>query len=81
MAKTATMASGKCACSPGYFIGAVVLMALGIWALVQGFIGQWNYASVMSVLPWYFLGALIVAIGKFFKFEACRNCPVHGWKR
>lgn len=73
--------SMKCTCSPGYFLAALVLYTLGLWALVSGLLLQWNYADATRILPWYFLGFLLAGLGKFAKWQACVACPVHGFKR
>jgi len=76
--------SGKCNCNLGLMVVAWILFALGLWALVGGFATQ--FASGMptavngAVLGWYFLGILLVGVGKMVKWKSCGNCTVHTMK-
>ena len=72
---------GKCTCNLGLMVVAWVLFALGIWALVGGFVTQFTSANPtavnISILGWYFFGVLLVGIGKMAKWKSHGMCPVH----
>ena len=71
----------KCTCNLGYVIVAWILMAIGLWALAQAFITQWNAAAPMTtILGWYFGAVVILGIGKMLKWKSHGMCPVHGNK-
>jgi len=61
-------------------------MALGIWALVAGFVTQFDsvapasMATAQVVVPWYFGGVLLVGLGKMAKWKSCGVCMAHGAK-
>ncbi|HIG97147.1 MAG TPA: hypothetical protein HA230_02275 [Candidatus Aenigmarchaeota archaeon] len=71
----------KCSCNLGFMVVAWILMALGIWALVGGFATQISSGAPTTVnvvlLGWYFLGVLLVSLGKMAKWKACGRCTVH----
>ncbi len=75
-------AGGKCTCNLGLMVVAWILFALGLWALVGGFATQLNSgaptAVSVAVLGWYFLGILLVGVGKMVKWKSHAVCPVHG---
>ena len=79
------VAKSKCTCNLGLMVVSWILFALGLWALVGGFAVQLNSALPtavnITVLGWYFLGILLVGIGKMVKWKAHGACPVHGWNK
>jgi len=73
----------KCNCNPGMLLVALVLMSVGVYLLVAGFAAQLRAESLsmqvaMNILPWYFLGFLVVVLGKMAKWKSHGTCPVHG---
>ncbi len=71
----------KCNCNPGWLIVAVVLLTLGLYALVAGFSAQFQQgAGASTVLPWYFVGILLVVFGKLTKWKSHGTCPVHSMR-
>ena len=81
-AKVSGKSGAKCTCNLGLMIVSWILFALGLWALVSGFTAQFNSAMPtavnVAVLGWYFLGILLVGIGKMAKWKAHAMCSVHG---
>ena len=74
MAKT----SGKCTCNPGWLILALIFFSFGLYALVGGFAGQFGSNwSPAQILAWYFVGFLLVAVGKMLKWKSHGACTVH----
>ena len=68
----------KCTCNPGWLILALIFFTAGLYALVGGFTGQFfNTWSVQYVMAWYFLGFLLLAVGKMFKWKSHGTCTVH----
>ena len=72
----------KCNMNFGYGLVALVIIALGIYGLVNGF--ALHLASIQSdtqnygtILVWYFAGLLLFKVGKMAKWKAHANCPVH----
>ncbi len=81
MAKSRSRPSGKkCSCNPGWLIVAVILLAIGLYGVVGGFIAQNAGFSVSTVLPWYFVGILLLVFGKMCKWKSHGACPAHGMK-
>ncbi|MEM4240321.1 MAG: hypothetical protein QXM31_03695 [Candidatus Woesearchaeota archaeon] len=76
------MAKAICKCTPGGFVWmviGVIVMALGVWAFVNGLRMQWSGSlEWIKVSFWYALGLLVVCIGKMIKIKGCSSCPVHG---
>lgn len=72
---------GKCSCNLGYMIVAWILFAVGLWVLVGGFATQFSSGAPTmfngTILGWYFVGILIVGVGKMVKWKAHGACPVH----
>ena len=74
--------NGKCSCNAGFLLVALVLLSVGAFALVAAFATQLradplSQATAMSVLPWYFVGFLVMFLGKMAKWKAHGACPVH----
>jgi len=82
------MAKGaKCTCDPGMLLVALVLLSIGAYFLVAAFNTQLqargdvlNVQTAISVLPWYFLGFLVMVLGKMAKWKSHGMCTVHGGK-
>lgn len=82
MAKSAAAsAGGKCSCSWGFMILSWILFTLALWLLVGGFATQFQSSSPTSfsttVAVWYFVGIVVLGLGKMCKWKAHGNCPVH----
>lgn len=64
---------------------ALVLLSVGAFFLVAAFATQLkgdvlSQQTAMSVLPWYFVGFLVLFLGKMAKWKSHGMCPVHGGK-
>lgn len=70
--------SAKCSCNPGWLILAVILFAIGLYGVVGGFVAQNAGATATTVLPWYFIGILLIVFGKLAKWKSCGMCTMHG---
>ncbi len=69
----------KCTCNLGYVIVAWVLMAIGLWTLVQAVYTHWNnLAPMTTLLGWYFGAVVILSVGKMLKWKSI--CAAHGMK-
>ena len=71
----------KCRCNPGFGILAVILFAVGLWALAAGFLAQFKSADPtavnVTILGWYFAGFLLLGVGKIAKWKGCGSCGTH----
>lgn len=71
-------ASAKCTCNPGWLILALIFFTFGLYALVGGFTGQFTNAwSSTYILAWYFVGFILIAIGKILKWKSHGTCSCH----
>ena len=69
-----------CQCDMGMSLIAWVVMALGLWFLAGGFIGQFNGFGTpfdWSILVWYFLGVVLLSFGKMWYVQSCVACDLH----
>lgn len=77
-------AGAKCTCNLGWMVVAWVLLALGLWALVGGFAAQFGSSAPtavnVTVLGWYFVGIVLISLGKMCKWKGHGTCSVHGMK-
>ena len=82
VARPATRKAGpKCTCNLVYMVVAWILFAIGLYFLVGGFAGQFTGASSGGyVLFAYFVGFVIMTLGKMAKWKSHGTCPVHGGK-
>lgn len=69
--------SGKCGCNPGWTLIALILFTIGLYGVAGGFIAQFGGASYQTVLPWYFIGLLVLLLAKMSKWKAHGMCTVH----
>jgi len=74
----------KCECSPTLGLGALILMAVGFYAVIWGFLTQFMLAPTLSftVYSWkamflYVLGFLLLGVGRHLKYAAHACCSVH----
>ncbi len=62
----------------GLVVVAIILTTIGIWALAAGFIAQLqsvsptSTATAMAVFPWYLIGVILLALGKWSKWKAMK---------
>lgn len=82
MAAAKPASKSKCNCNLALMVVAWILFALGLWALVGGFTTQFSSGAAATavngaVLGWYFLGILLVGVGKMVKWKSHGNCAVH----
>jgi uncharacterized membrane protein HdeD (DUF308 family) len=56
---------------------AIVLLTLGLYSVVAGFVMQFSFASVSAVIPAYFVGVLLLVFGKLSKVKSHSVCEVH----
>ena len=79
----ANASSKKCSCNLGYLVIALVLFTLGIFLLVAGFGWQFNSSTKLGdgligmVFASYFVGLLLIALGKMAKWKCCGTCSYH----
>ena len=76
------MAKQKCECNPGTGIIGVLLLAVGIYFLVWGFIDQTSNAISWSSWNWsagllYLIGVFLLGFGHIFKHKGYGCCKVH----
>ena len=71
--------TGKsCNCNLSYMVLAWILFAIGLYFIVGGFAGQFTgTASAAYVLFAYFIGFVIMTLGKMAKWTSHKSCPVH----
>ena len=75
-----------CSCNLGVMLVAKAVSAVGIFILVAGLgaqlavglTGQNSLTLYMAVLPLYFVGLVVKALGKIVDMESHRNCGLHG---
>ena len=75
-----SMSSKKgCSCSMGKMILGVIIMAAGLYAVVQGFQMQTDFVDVgiMKVFLYYVVGIFLFCVGKFFKKASYMCCEAH----
>lgn len=78
--RQAPAASNKCNCNFGWALIALILFTIGLYGVAGGFIGQLGGAAWSMVLPWYFIGLLLVMLAKMAKWKAHGTCRVHSMK-
>ncbi len=72
------VAAPKCGCNPGWLVVGLIFLTLGLFALVEGFKTQFNsYYGGNSVILWYFVGIILLMIGKMAKWKSHSTCTVH----
>lgn len=61
----------KCTCKPALMVVALLLMVAGIYALANGFrLHFLGGADIVTIIGWYFGGALAVLLAKMAKWKA-----------
>ena len=71
-----TTRDGKWKMHPGYGILAAIVMAVGIFFAVQGFVlqltlqGGWDMNTMWWILGYYFVGVLLIGGAKMLKWKA-----------
>ena len=69
----------KCTCNLGYMVVAWILFAIGLYLLVGGFAAQFQSTAITAeALVWYFVGIVVLGLGKMSKWKSHGMCPVHG---
>lgn len=74
------MSSKKgCSCSMGKMLIGVIIMAAGLYAIVQGFYSQTNFegTSMFQIFLYYVVGIFLFCVGKFFKKASYMCCEAH----
>ena len=56
---------------------SIILWTIGIYSLATGFISHFNYRAAGVVLLWYFIGIVLIALGKIAKWKAYECCNSH----
>jgi hypothetical protein len=75
---TTKPANKKCSCSFGYMVLAWILLAVGLYFLVWGFAGQFSGTLLPAyILVYYFVGFLILTLGKMAKCKSKEGCAAH----
>lgn len=76
----AKKSGAKCSCNVGVGIVSLILFAVGLWIIVNGFITQWNSPDTSNwwtVMLWYLVGFVVLVLGKMAKWKAHGGCQVH----
>ena len=74
----------KCTCNPTYMILSAIIIAVGAFMAIQGFVtqltlgGAWDMGAISWILVLYIVGIIIVGVGKIVKWKAHGMCPAHG---
>lgn len=73
---------GKCGCRPGMGIFGVILVAVGIYFGVWGFMVQRGSVISWSMWNWnamllYLIGILLIGFGKMYKHKGYECCSIH----
>jgi len=76
------MAKDKCTCNMALGFFGIVIMAVGAYFLVWGFMVQTAGSVSWSSWNWnaglmYVIGLFLLCLGKRVKFSACGKCPIH----
>ncbi|MBI2675568.1 MAG: hypothetical protein HYX24_03860 [Candidatus Aenigmarchaeota archaeon] len=74
------MPKDTCTCNGIQMLVGLVLMAIGLFLVVQGFVYHSNtpeFGKAWYAIGWYFLGLLLLVAGKFYKLQSHAKCPVH----
>lgn len=66
--------AGKCECNWFMMVIGVIVMAIGVFLFVKGFIAQTQSYALWMILAYYAAGILVWAIGKMLK---CKGCCGH----
>ena len=77
----AKMSDEKFSCTPMgglLFVVGLVVMALGLLLLAEGFLTQMNATSFWATLFLYVLGLGALKLGKHLKMRGCGGCAAHG---
>ena len=80
------MVKQKCECRPATGIGGMLLLALGIYFLVWGFIAQTSGAISWSSWNWnagllYLIGLFVLGVGHMLKHKGHGCCGMHGMNK
>jgi hypothetical protein len=79
--KRAARSSGPtCSCGPGNWLWVIItaiVMGIGVWLLVGGYLVQSAGGTWQNSLTWYALSFLVFGIGKAFKKRSAGTCKVH----
>ena len=74
------IAKDKCGCSPWMSIVALVLGVVGLYTIILGVKTQWASALVYNnwtVMLYYLVGVLLIALAKMSKHCAHCKCEMH----
>ncbi len=74
--------ANKCNCNVALLLIALALFAIGAYFVVAAFGAQLrgdllSQQTAVTVLPLYFLGFLVFALGKMAKWKCCEECSTH----
>jgi len=63
----------------GKMIVGVLLMAAGLYAIVQGFQMQTSFEGIgmLKIFLYYVVGIFLIAVGNFFKMASYMCCEAH----
>ncbi|MBI4894465.1 MAG: hypothetical protein HY833_01880 [Candidatus Aenigmarchaeota archaeon] len=73
----------KCSCNPVWMIVSAIVMAVGLFLVVQGFVSQLQLQGSLEstglswTIGYYFVGILLIGAGKVMKLKACACCSAH----
>lgn len=74
----------KCTCNMGALVGALIFFTLGLFVLVAGFarqftvqLQQYSAMWIVVTLAIYFVGLVLMVVGKMFKWKSHGECPMH----
>ena len=81
MPRATRRSGGRCTCDFTNMVASWILFAIGLYFIVWSFAGQFtNTLPGIFVVIGYFIGALIISLGKWTKWRGHGHCPVHGGK-
>jgi len=73
----------KCTCKPVLLIAVVILATIGVYAMVSGFVMQFNASapmtttSMLTIMAWYLGGIIALVLAKMAKWKAFCCCMKH----
>jgi hypothetical protein len=75
----------KCTCHSGHVLLSLIFFTLGLFGIFGGFFAQGrlmslnkiNFWDLLQIFIWYFIGILLIFLGKMSKYKAAMSCRLH----